>query len=66
VFQPWIITGEQPGLLTHIAATESVSLCVQMKKLTAFIELESVISHSLLTRCNGAVGCGDALRGRTS
>jgi hypothetical protein len=28
--------------------------------LTAFMELEAAISGSLLTRCNGAVGCGDA------
>jgi hypothetical protein len=27
---------------------------------TAFLELESVISGSLLTSCNGAVGWGDA------
>ena len=25
--QPWILAGEQPSLLTRIAATESVSLC---------------------------------------
>jgi hypothetical protein len=29
--QPWIPTGEQSGLLMHIATTESVSLCVLMK-----------------------------------
>jgi hypothetical protein len=34
---------ERSGLLTHIATTESVTLCVGMKKLTAFVELESVI-----------------------
>jgi len=28
-------------LLTRIATTESVSLCERMKKLTAFLELES-------------------------
>jgi hypothetical protein len=27
----------------HIAATESVSLCERIKKLTAFVELESAI-----------------------
>jgi hypothetical protein len=37
---------ERSGLLTHIATTESVSLCVGMKKLTAFVELESVIKSS--------------------
>jgi hypothetical protein len=31
VLQPWIIAFERPLLLTHIATTESVSLCVQMK-----------------------------------
>jgi len=29
--QPWILTGEQSSLLTHIAATVNTSLCVQMK-----------------------------------
>jgi hypothetical protein len=29
--QPWIATGEQSGLLTHIATTESVSLRVRVK-----------------------------------
>jgi hypothetical protein len=29
--QPWVPTGERSGLLTHIATTESVSLCVRMK-----------------------------------
>jgi hypothetical protein len=33
----------QSGLQTHIATTESVSSCMRMKKLTAFVELESVI-----------------------
>lgn len=28
--QPWIQTGKQSSLLTHIAATENVSLCVQL------------------------------------
>jgi hypothetical protein len=31
VFQRLIPTGEQSGLQTHIAATESVWLCVRMK-----------------------------------
>jgi hypothetical protein len=35
-------------LLTHIAMTESVSLCERMKKLTAFVELERAICVSLL------------------
>jgi hypothetical protein len=35
--------GEQFGLLTRIAATESVTLCVRDEKLTAFIELEAAI-----------------------
>jgi hypothetical protein len=30
-FQRWIVKGEQSGLLTHIAATESVSLSVRMR-----------------------------------
>src|SRR5258708_386246 len=29
--QPWIPAGEQSGLLTRIAATETVSLCERMK-----------------------------------
>ncbi|HTL78536.1 MAG TPA: hypothetical protein VL136_03940 [Candidatus Babeliales bacterium] len=29
--QPWILKGEQCGLLTRIATTESISLCVRMK-----------------------------------
>jgi hypothetical protein len=29
--QAWIQKGEQSGLLTHIATTESVSWCVRMK-----------------------------------
>jgi hypothetical protein len=29
------------------------------ERLTAFLELKSVISGSLLISCNGAVGCGD-------
>jgi hypothetical protein len=29
--QPWIPTAAQSGLLTHIAAMESVSLCALMK-----------------------------------
>ena len=30
VYQPWIVAGEQSGLPTHIAATESVSSCMRM------------------------------------
>jgi hypothetical protein len=41
--QPWILAGERSGLLTHIGATESVSLCEPMRKLTAFLELEAAI-----------------------
>jgi hypothetical protein len=41
--QAWIPTGEQSLLLTHIAATESVSLFVTDEKLTAFAEFESPI-----------------------
>jgi hypothetical protein len=29
--QPWMLKGEQSGLLTRIAMMEGVSLCVQMK-----------------------------------
>jgi len=42
--QPSIRAGERSGLLTHIATTESVSLCVRIEKLTAFIQPESAIS----------------------
>jgi hypothetical protein len=38
-----IPAGERSGLQTRIAATESVSLCGADEKLTAFLELESVI-----------------------
>ena len=41
--QPSIPMGEQFGLLTRIAATESVTLRVRDEKLTAFIELEAAI-----------------------
>jgi hypothetical protein len=44
VCQPWIAKSGQFGLRTHIATTESVSLCVLMKKLTAFMGLEAAIS----------------------
>jgi hypothetical protein len=37
------LTGEQSSLLARIAATERISLCERMKKLTAFAELESAI-----------------------
>jgi hypothetical protein len=40
-----IPAGERSSLQTRIATTESVSLCVQMKKLTAFVELESAIRY---------------------
>jgi hypothetical protein len=36
-----IPTGEQSGLLTHIAAMESVSSCAGDEMLTVFLELES-------------------------
>jgi len=45
--QRLIPTGEQSGLLTHIATTESVSSCMRMKKLTALVELESMIKKAL-------------------
>jgi hypothetical protein len=35
----------------HIETTESVSLCARMKKLTAFLELESVIKTGRYNRC---------------
>jgi hypothetical protein len=38
--------GERSGLQTHIAAMESVSLCVRMKGWTAFMELESAICRA--------------------
>jgi hypothetical protein len=43
VYQRLIPTGEQAGLQTLIAATESVSLFEAEEKLKAFLELESVI-----------------------
>jgi hypothetical protein len=43
------VKGEQSGSRTRIAATESVSLCERMKKLTAFLELERAICIGLLT-----------------
>jgi hypothetical protein len=36
-------TGKRSGLLTRIAATESVTLLCADEKLTAFLELESAI-----------------------
>lgn len=41
--QPWILAGERPGSQTHIVMTGNASLCVRMKKLTAFLELEAAI-----------------------
>src|SRR5262245_24384917 len=41
--QPWILAGKQSGLLTDTAKTVSVLLCVRMKRLTAFVELEAAI-----------------------
>jgi hypothetical protein len=41
MLQPWIAKDKQFSLLTHIAATGSVSLCGRKKELTAFLELES-------------------------
>jgi hypothetical protein len=37
------VEGEQSGLLTRTAMTGGASLCVPMKKPTAFLELESAI-----------------------
>jgi hypothetical protein len=34
-------------LLTHIEAMESVSLCLRMKKLTAFMELQAEARHQI-------------------
>jgi hypothetical protein len=33
-------------MLTHIATTESGSLCTRMEKLTAFVELKAVIRRA--------------------
>src|SRR5262245_58109040 len=59
--QPLILAVEQSGLLTRIAATESVSWCQRMKK-TAFIELESATSPQpvtdLVTTVRTTVGSG--------
>jgi hypothetical protein len=38
-----IPAGERSGLQTRIATTEGASLSMPMKKLTAFVELESAI-----------------------
>jgi hypothetical protein len=49
--QRLIPTGERSGLLTHIATTEGVSLCTRMKKLTAFVELESqLVAKGMMSR----------------
>jgi hypothetical protein len=42
--QRWIAKGERSGLLTRMA-TESGSLFAAMKKLSAFLQLESMISR---------------------
>jgi len=42
-FQPLIPKGEQSGLLTRIAATESVFVVHADEKLTGFLELESAV-----------------------
>ena len=39
--------GIRSGLQTRIGATEKALLCVQMKRLTAFVELQSAIRESL-------------------
>ena len=44
--QPLIPTGEQFGLLMHIATTENVSVIHADELLTAFMELESAIRAS--------------------
>jgi len=41
--QPWIPTGEQSGLQTHIETTEKRFVVHADEKLTAFIELETAI-----------------------
>jgi hypothetical protein len=46
VSQPWILRGERSGLLTRIAATESVSLGERIK-LASFLEVESAIREAL-------------------
>jgi len=43
--QPWILRGEQSGLLTRTSTTESVSLCTPDEKLTAFLELERATTN---------------------
>jgi hypothetical protein len=40
--QLWIPRAEKSGLLTHIAATESISLCAD-EKLTAFMEIKLAV-----------------------
>jgi len=50
VFQQSIPPGEQFGLQMRIATTESALLCEQMKKLTAFLELERAVCIHLLSQ----------------
>jgi hypothetical protein len=47
--QPWIPTGEQSGLLTHIATTEKRFVVRADEKLTVFLELEAAIRTSQYT-----------------
>jgi hypothetical protein len=52
VYQRLIATGERVGLQTHIATTESVSLCVpdnQVHKLRLYKSMAAVPSGSLTT-----------------
>jgi hypothetical protein len=44
--QRLILTGERSGSQTRIAMMANASLCGPMKKLTAFVELESAVRES--------------------
>ena len=46
--QPSIPTGERSGLRTHIATTESISLCVRMKNSVLLWNLKRQLSRSVL------------------
>jgi hypothetical protein len=48
--QPWILAAERSGLLTRIVMTGSVLLCNADEKLTAFLEVESVLMKERLYR----------------
>jgi len=50
--QPWILRGEQSGLLTHIATDGKRFVVRADEKLTAFLELERAVCIHLLSANN--------------